>query len=354
MNIEFYSRSPPAKVLIEGLSNAVQNALPRAAVHKAVKALSPAAVSKFNLDHCARALEPLAALSNRSRSAVIPRIHPYEFERAVDVLARRVKHSLVAGEEANQGTVAALATTLAKLRVNDDALVSALVARAAHPVPRMLACRWLAEIDTPARAYAHDALQQAVGVLPGMSRQALWSLHLALSAVMLCPTRPSLEPFAPVVASSLAAFGDSGLSEAIALARVVALDAPDLLPAGFAVPTTPAQSRRLVSAFEQDVAHELAQLDLAFTVENEVDLVVDVDVGGQQRRVGLQCDGPSHFVWDGSRREGRTVLRDRLQHARFDALVAISYTEWPTSSGERNALVRARLGQPTRGQTVVL
>jgi len=347
MNIEFYSRSPPAKVLIEGVSHAVRNGLPRVAVHKAVKALSPAAVSKFNLDHCAKALEPLAALSNRSRSALIPRIHPYEFERAVDVLARRVKQALVAGEEANQGTVALLATTLAKLRVNDDALVSALVGRATHPVPRMLACRWLAEIDAPARAEARDALQHAVDALPGMSRQALWALHLALSAVMLCPTRSSLEPFAPVVTSSLAAFGDSGLRDAVALARVVALDAPDLLPAGVAVPPTPASSRRLVSAFEQDVAHELAQLGLAFAVEEEVDLVVDVDLGGgEQRRVGLQCDGPSHFVWDGSRREGRTVLRDRQQRARFDALVAISYAEWPTSSGARSALVRARVGLP--------
>jgi len=50
------------------------------------------------------------------------------------------------------------------------------------------------------------------------------------------------------------------------------------------------------------------------------------------KRVALQCYGPTHYVWDGSRVEGRTAFREyllkRKSENKYQSIVRVNHVVW--------------------------
>jgi hypothetical protein len=343
LQISFISRGPAPRTLLSNLTDAVINSS-RAHVDRQVKLLTAPALRKFDVDQLARALVPLASLCNRSRACNVERVHPAEFERAVNSVVARL-HALLAaadpGLHISQPSISLLATSLAKLRVHDRGILDALQARATDVVPAALVCRWAAEVDAP-RPSLLDALPARLHALSaaGSDRKLQWSAHVATSCAMLCRTREELLAFRDVLNWGFQSARGPDRNEMATVARALALaEARDLLPASAPSPG-PSMASPMVSQFQEQVAKELSALTVAFQPESAEGADFDVRVDG--KRVALQCDGPTHYCWDGARLEGRTLLRDRLLAPHFDRVARISAPEWQNLA-QRRALLQARL-----------
>jgi len=354
LSFTFVSRSQASSpsALISRFADLVANSAEPPALHVAARAFaSPIAVSKFSLDHCAHALVPLASLSSRSAAVGGSRIHIEEFKRAVNVVLNRTqnlledKSSHAAANDAQGGgtrTLASLATSLAKLRVNNPGIIDALAAHAAKvkdPIPLVLLCRLCAETNYEPR----NSLSLVAKAQPRLGRvkqKDTWTLHLALSALMLSQTPESLHRFASLLQSGLSSPRAADRQDVRTMRQVLAFEAPNLIPAGVIVSPPSNSIRTVTSQFQENVSSELEKMGLPFVVESEhgVDIVVTVN----DKKIGLQCDGPTHLCWDGIHLEGRTLLRDRLLKPYYSQLERVSVSEWE-SMPCKQTLLRAKL-----------
>ena len=290
-------------------------------------------------------LIPRADFKSRPDSPHTPVLRQHEYE-ALHHLARACAKLRIVHKDIIDTTLWFALTPHSTDRVVQSAV--ALAAETAWSLPpnvlSALGKRRLAYVKNKQDPFAvRFALHLAMLVLGNMSVPASESREEAVEAAM--------EQLAPVFLhalrnfSGLATSEDEALMEAEELRTLVdtlrgtrAMDAmrersADVVADALSVPRpsptpTPMQSR--ASEFQASVVRSLRRLK--YNVESEaangrVDALVTMPNGSV---VGVQCQGTTHYIWGGTREEGRTLLRHAVlvRTGVCSRVVTYSWREW--------------------------
>jgi hypothetical protein len=91
---------------------------------------------------------------------------------------------------------------------------------------------------------------------------------------------------------------------------------------------------RIISKFQSEVYRMLVRVAPQSTASSIVQETPEgVDIGFTRpsgEKVAIQCYGPTHYVWDQSRLEGRTLLREYMLHKwhGYSRVIRVNVSEW--------------------------
>ncbi len=97
-----------------------------------------------------------------------------------------------------------------------------------------------------------------------------------------------------------------------------------------------------VSHFQKQVAQVLRMMQISFqeeVMEDGIDFLLSVN----NKRIALECYGPTHYTWCGTRFEGRTQLKQYLIRLKYDGLITLNFDQWNGSHAELRKSIQNQL-----------
>jgi len=241
-----------------------------------------------------------------------------------------------------------ISSSLARLRFGE---VASLQKLPREPSAMVHLVRYAAEINTEPELID---LAELRSVVKFTERSPQWLPgHVMTSVAMLFKRRPDvmqMDPLASLIpdllrelenrSSTLPQRDLEDLSDPLTVVSLAGYRIPPVLVKHSSSGTSEHSRRRRVqtSKFQEEIhgiieRHFASITDLIVEVEAADGVDLRVTLRGEekaQRKVAIQCYGPTHYVWDGSRIEGRTAFKEFLltKVLKYDRVVGIKHEQW--------------------------